>query len=85
MYVPIFQGVNKLISTLTSRNCFSRGKGVYYKTPMFEKWLFDIQEKDPDELSNILEPSEDESNSKVIKELEELVDDPDIVKKRKRN
>lgn len=70
IFVSAYHGVNKLISVMISRNCLTRGRGsIYNKTPMFDKWLFEIKDKPKHELSNVLEVKKDESSDKIYEEL----------------
>jgi len=70
--LAIYESTPKLISILTSRNCLKRSrKGMFKKTPMFTRWLTDIERLGEDaKLSNILEPKQDESNSEIAENIQ---------------
>lgn len=62
-------GIQKLINTLISRRCLVRAKMTYRKTPAFNKWLSGMLNKNANDLSDILETTEDKSDAQVITEL----------------
>jgi len=65
--------VNKLAQTLVARNCLSRTKSGFDKTPMFTEWLDKMKGANPDELSNILEYETDPAEADYAKHASELV------------
>jgi len=73
--IPVSQGIYKLINTLVARKCLIRIKGgIYRKTDAFNEWLKDIIGAGNDrELSNILEDTSDEPYSKMLKDIQGVV------------
>ena len=64
--VMVHLGIQKLIATLVSRNCFIRRGFNYRKTEQFTNWLLEMEDKDESKFSNILECFPDEHDSKII-------------------
>lgn len=79
--VPINLGIQKLISTLVSRNCFIRRKTNYRKTEQFANWLLKMEGIDELRFSDILESDSDKPDIEIIEELKKSGKLGEFVKK----
>lgn len=73
--IRVYEGAAKLIGVLTSRHCLERTtKGTYKKTEAFAAWINKRLEMGENATrSNILEPSETEDDSKIVKAAERFI------------
>ncbi len=77
--LQVHVSINKLVQTMVSRNCLTRNRSSFEKTPMFTSWLDKMRGVPDDELSDILEFESDpreiedcERASKLVAEFEKL-------------